>query len=222
MATKPKSAPSAPDINGTRVQIKPPAFQVVRIKIVGNAPFVQLRFSEKAQATIRATHAAGSVAGSKKTRTPKDFDALYEQAMYKSPDGRRGIPATAFRNGMIDACRTVNYKMTHAKMAAYVIEDGFDVDGSTPLVYFTHGEPEHFESTVRNDNGQPDIRVRGKWAPGWKMTLNIRFDSDMFSVSDVVNLVSRVGLQCGVGEGRPFSKNSAGMGWGTFTIEEGE
>jgi hypothetical protein len=32
--------------------------------------------------------------------------------------------------------------------------------------------------------------------------------------------MARVGLQVGIGEGRPDSKNSAGMGWGLFTIEE--
>jgi len=31
-----------------------------------------------------------------------------------------------------------------------------------------------------------------------------------------------VGLQVGIGEGRPDSKNSAGMGWGMFTIEDKE
>jgi len=35
----------------------------------------------------------------------------------------------------------------------------------------------------------------------------------------VTNLLSRVGMQVGIGEGRPFSKNSAGMGWGTFELE---
>ena len=36
---------------------------------------------------------------------------------------------------------------------------------------------------------------------------------------DVTNLLMRVGQQVGIGEGRPDSKNSAGMGWGTFNVE---
>lgn len=36
---------------------------------------------------------------------------------------------------------------------------------------------------------------------------------------DVANLMNRVGAQVGIGEGRPDSKNSAGMGWGLFSIE---
>jgi len=36
----------------------------------------------------------------------------------------------------------------------------------------------------------------------------------------LTNLLARAGLQVGIGEGRPDSKNSAGMGWGLFQIEE--
>jgi len=205
------------------IEIKPPNFQVIEVPIEGTAPFVQLRFSTKIQEEMRAKHAAGGVSKSKKVREAKDFDGLYEQAMYRDADGRHGIPAPAFRNAMIDACRTVGYKMTHAKMAAFVVADSMDVDGSTPLVLFTKGEPSKYESITRNANGDPDIRVRALWAPGWRMTVRIRFDAAMLSRQDVVNLLARAGVQVGVGEGRPFSKNSAGMGWGTFRLlEEGE
>ena len=55
--------------------------------------------------------------------------------------------------------------------------------------------------------------------PEWSAKLKIKFDSDMFSVHDVANLLSRMGAQVGIGEGRPDSKNSAGMGWGTFDVK---
>jgi len=40
----------------------------------------------------------------------------------------------------------------------------------------------------------------------------------MFTSSDVVNLFNRVGAQVGIGEGRPDSKASAGLGFGLFEI----
>lgn len=52
----------------------------------------------------------------------------------------------------------------------------------------------------------------------WAADVRIRYDADQFSLTDVSNLISRVGSQVGVGEGRPDSKNSAGMGWGTFRL----
>ena len=48
--------------------------------------------------------------------------------------------------------------------------------------------------------------------------IRIRFDADMFSLTDITNLLMRVGLQVGIGAGRPFSKDSCGMGWGLFDI----
>ena len=52
----------------------------------------------------------------------------------------------------------------------------------------------------------------------WAAILRIRYDAGMFTSSDVVNLISRVGLQVGIGEGRPDSKASAGLGFGLFEI----
>jgi hypothetical protein len=71
---------------------------------------------------------------------------------------------------------------------------------------------------VRNATGVADLRVRGMWRK-WSATLRVKYDHDMFSVEDVTNLLSRVGMQVGIGEGRPDGKQSAGMGWGTFSIE---
>jgi hypothetical protein len=48
----------------------------------------------------------------------------------------------------------------------------------------------------------------------------LRWDADQFSVNDVMNLLSRAGVQVGIGEGRPFSKNSNGMGWGTWEVQQ--
>jgi hypothetical protein len=48
----------------------------------------------------------------------------------------------------------------------------------------------------------------------------VRFDADQFTLRDIANLLLRAGMQVGVGEGRPDSKKSCGMGWGTFEIKE--
>ena len=48
--------------------------------------------------------------------------------------------------------------------------------------------------------------------------LRLKWDGDQFTPTDVVNLLSRAGQQVGIQEGRPDSKNSAGMGWGTFEV----
>jgi hypothetical protein len=198
--------------------ISPPNFQVAQVRIVGTAPLVQNKFSAKARAQMRATQEAGPQAKKGTKKEPKDFNAAFQGAIHRSPEGEYGVPAPAFRNAMIDACRAVGFKMTHAKMFVFVDADFFDVDDGTPLVKLEAGEPEYHEMAVRNDSGVADIRPRPMWRE-WAITLRIRFNADQFSAADVINLLQYAGIGVGIGEGRPFSKNSAGMGWGTFRIE---
>ena len=202
------------------ITIAPPKFQTAEFSIVGTAPFVQSRFSEKAKATMRGVQEAGSTVKKGKKREPKDFNQCYLDSMYEEAiEGWRGIPASAFRNAMVSACKIVGYQMTRAKLSVFVEADGWDKDGNTPLVKITEGAPEQFESFVRIQQ-TTDIRVRALWRAGWKAKVRVRFDADQFTLADVANLMMRVGMQVGVGEGRPDSKSSCGMGWGLFSIEE--
>jgi hypothetical protein len=200
------------------VVVRPLNFQTVKLHIVGESPYVQNKFSQKAKNQIIETQKAGGQAKSKKTREAKDFDASYEGAMHKSREGWLGIPAPSFRNAMISACRTIGFKMTHAKLAVFVKADGFDLDDGTPLVKI-HGKPRQHIAPARNDNGSIDIRCRPMWEE-WDADVNMEFDADMFSVTDVVNLMVRAGKQVGIGEGRPDSRMSAGLGWGRFRVQE--
>lgn len=200
-----------------KVEIPAPKFRILELKLIGSAPFVMNKFSQKARNQIIATQKAGSQAKGKKVREPKNFDEAYAGAMHLSPEGWAGIPAGSFRNAMISACRTVGYKMTHAKLAAFILADGYERDDETPLIRI-FGEPQRHTTYARNDNGSVDIRVRPMWKQ-WHCVVRIRYDADMFSQTDIVNLMMRVGQQVGIGEGRPDSKNSAGMGWGLFDLD---
>ena len=153
----------------------------------------------------------------KTDRPPRDYENDFQQAQHVAVAGWNGIPCPAFRAAMIDACRTVGMVMTKAKMSVFVLPDGFDRDDGTPLVRLIAGEPERTESLVRNDNGGADIRIRPMWRE-WEADVSIEFDADMITPESVVNLLDRAGRQVGVGEGRPFSKNSVGQGWGTFQV----
>jgi hypothetical protein len=166
--------------------------------------------------------AAGSTARGKNTRAARDFEADYRGAMHVSTDGWAGIPAPAFRNAMISACRAAGFVMTRAKLAVFIEPDGFDADDGTPLVRIAAGEPEMHEGYARNETGVVDIRVRPMWREGWRAQVRVTFDADMLGLVDVANLLARAGLQVGVGEGRPDSKKSAGVGWGTFRVVNGD
>lgn len=204
-------------INSKTVTISAPRLRVAEFEILGTAPLVINRFSIKAAQMMRETQEAGQQSKSKKKRTAKDFNANYEDAKYKSADGWCGFNAAALRLAMIGACRLVGYKMTLAKLSVFVIADAFDPLDGTPLVRI-YGEPKMDVRPARNDNGSVDLRARPMWME-WSAKVRIQFDEDQFSVEDVANLLSRVGLQCGIGEGRPNSKMSGGLGWGTFQVK---
>lgn len=213
----------------TQVAITPPNFQVAEFQVKGTAPYVQLRFSEKAKAAMMEKMGEGPQAKKGRKRMARDFDADYEQSMYLSegtgmegikPVEWRGIPATSFRSAMISACRLVGFQMTKAKLAVFVIADGVDKGDGTPLIRI-EGKPRRLDSHVRNATGVADIRVRAQWM-NWEATVRVRYDADLFSVEDITNLMMRAGMQVGVGEGRPDSKQSHGMGWGTFEIAGGK
>ena len=198
------------------VVIKPANIQTVVFKIRGTAPLVQARFSGKAMQAMMTKMALGSQASKSRVKVARDFDDDLEQAKHISTEGWQGIPASAFRQAMISACRLVGFKMTLAKLSVFVKADGFDRIDGIPLIRF-EGKSERTEMAVRNATGVADIRIRPMWRE-WSAAVQVSYDADQFSSTDVANLMARVGLQVGIGEGRPDSRESAGLGWGTFEL----
>ncbi len=201
------------------VTITPPKFETAQIHIKGISPFVQLKFSQKTIDEIRERQEAGSTTRSKKAKKARDLNADFVNAQHRSEEGWAGIPAAAFRQAAIDVCRMTGVKMTYAKMSIFVNAEGFDATEGTPLVRIIGGEPEMLVAHVRNATGVVDLRSRAMWRE-WNAVVSVTYDADQFTLNDIVNLYSRAGVQIGVGEGRPYSKNSAGMGWGMFQVTD--
>jgi hypothetical protein len=200
------------------VTISAPRMGTIEFELLGTAPYCQARFAEKAMRQMQEKHEAGSVSRKGKKREPRNFQEEYEQAQHRSAEGWIGIPAGAFRQAAISACRLVGFKMTLAKLSIFVEADGLDIIDGTPLIRI-EGEPEPMKMPVRNATGVLDIRMRPMWRQ-WRCKLRIRYDQDQFTAHDVANLVLRIGEQVGIGEGRPDSKSSSGLGFGLFTIKQ--
>lgn len=200
------------------ISIKAPDIRTVALKIVGTSPMVQCKFSEKAKRKIADTQTGVIKSSGKKVREKRDFDDDFRAAQHVSEEGWIGIPASAFRKAMVDACRLTSLKMTLAKMSIFIESDGLDKTEGTPLVKITKGKPELHMAHTRNATGVVDLRARPMWKPGWEAVVRVRYDADQFSDRDVANLMMRVGAQVGIGEGRAFSRESCGQGWGFFAI----
>lgn len=202
----------------TAVAIKPPNFQYAAFNIQGVAPLVIHRFSVKTKLEMKTKMEVGKAAGNKKMREAKNTDDIFNDARYRSKEGWDGFHAASVRNALISACRLVGFKMTLAKLSLFVEADGWDVvEPQIPLIRI-YGDPIKQEDMARVETGQPYVTIRPAYH-NWRAKIRIRWDGDQFTLADVTNLLARVGMQVGIGEGRPDSKNSAGMGWGLFELE---
>lgn len=201
------------------VQISPPKIERATFEIIGTAPLCIHRFSAKAKNMMLDKMKEGSTAKKGKKREPFDVEATYNQARYISPDGWDGFNVASIRCGLISACRLVGFKMTLAKLSLFVEADGRDATEPEFGLIRIYGKPRKTEMVARVETGQAYVTVRPMYDE-WSAKIRIRYDAEQFTLQDVSNLLSRVGEQVGIGEGRPDSKNSSGMGWGTFHISE--
>src|SRR5262245_31217276 len=149
------------------VAIKPPKLVVTAVTLRGTAPYVQNRFSSENREKMVAQQKAGS--SSKRTRRAKpakDFEKVYQGSAHVSQEGWYGIPATAIRNAMIDACRLTEIDMIRAKMCIFVLADGLDKENLEPLVRID-GKPQMHLDRVKVGINSTDIAARAmfvKWS----------------------------------------------------------
>lgn len=215
IATKtPRSTNGNASINEVSLIIPRANMQILELEIEGITPYCQHNFSHKVGMKILEQQV--SVSKSRK-KEPRNIQEDFEGAKHYSTDGWIGIPASAFRNAMISACRLVGYQMTKAKLSVFVEADGLDRDSGQPLVRLLAEEPEMNQMAVRLQSGVTSIAIRPLWRV-WGAKLRIRFDGDQFRGNDVFNLLDRAGQQVGIGEGRHDSRSNAGLGWGEFRV----
>lgn len=199
------------------ITIKAPNMQTAEFEISGIAPLVINRFSKK----VLPPPGPKDPGNKRKNDNIPTAEEQFNDARYISTEGWDGFHAGAVRAAMISACRVANFKMTLARLSIFVIQDGWDaLEPQIPLVRI-YGEPVMQHDICRVETGQPYINTRPAYH-NWSAKVKIRFDGDQFLVDDVFNLLTRVGLQVGICEGRPDSKRSAGMGWGLFEVKKGK
>ena len=201
------------------LKIPAPSYKTAIFKVRGTAPYVQNRFSQKAKDMMKKKQEAGTTAATKKgNREAKDFKALFELAQHRfSGSTKCGIPSLHFKNAMVSTAKLCGIHMVDARKVFHVFGDGVNEDGSDLVKFKKGGAPKYMESYVRISQGKTDIRPRPMYDK-WEAEVKIHFDSDFFTVEDVANLLVRAGMQNGIGEGRPASKQSCGCGWGTFEV----
>lgn len=203
--------------------IQAPNMETVILHIRGTTPYVQNKFSGRIRDEIAAAQAEGTkLAKAGKAKKPKDFQRLYRECQHiEREKGWNGIPAKAFRDAMIDACRLVDFKMVMARITIWVEAEGYSHENAG-LVRIRKVKPEYFQTPVRNTGGGMDIRARAQFPVGWEVAVKVRFNADVFQAEDIANLMMHAGQCVGVGDGRDLSPKSNGMGWGNWELLDHE
>lgn len=211
--TTKRKAPPAPSASAP-ILVQRLRKEIIDVEIRGLTPIIPQRWAEKAIAQMRRKQMQPSAAVD--ALPPKDPDEEARQATYWLPDGRPGMPATAFKAAMVGACRFYDEPpMTLAKLLFWV-----EGEGPEDLVPIECDAIEQREDLPRNANGNPDLRYRNQLV-GWRATLRIRFVASRISRESVVALLDAAGSG-GVGSWRPSAPKSSTGIYGTWEVVTAE
>ena len=167
------------------------------IKLIGDSPLISHRWSDKARKQMLDKQMKKAVP----KKEAKDPEELYRESLYVIGEGTFGFPAVAFKSAAVDACSQVEGITKVAARAAFHIQgDMVRLDG----------QPRMREDMVRIGMGTADIRYRGEF-PEWSCGLTIRYNANVLSPEQIVNLFNTAGFGIGVGEWRPQKDGSFGM-----------
>ncbi len=192
------------------VSVSRPNLMVSQFKVKGLSPLISHKWSEKAKKEMRDKQMKKKLAP-KKAKDPKaEFESsLYLLSNGTHPKGPYGFPAVAFKAAAVRAAKQVDgMHMTDARSLFYIEPDDGDlvkIDSPKP--------PVMREDMVRLNGKSADIRYRGAFID-WSVLLNVRYNADVISQEQLLNLFELAGFSCGIGEWRM----EKGGTFGTFTL----
>lgn len=219
-----------PKTEAKQIEIAQFDLQTVEVNLVGTAPIMFHRWSEKAKKQMRDKQLGVASTG----RDPKDPEAdalgsLYpltttghldagwaervhtgavypipERDEYKMPDGGFGFPSVGFKAAAVRASKTQGKVMTDMKAAFHIHGEFVKIEGEDTLVF--REDMVHVGQTT-------DLRYRGSFEE-WSTTFPVQFNAKAISVEQLLTLFAGAGFSCGVGEYRPERNGQ----YGTFKV----
>jgi hypothetical protein len=189
-------------------QIDRIAAETIQVPIIGTAPLVVHRFSEKAKREM-----LWNTQGKKTPKTPKDPQAEYEAAFYRLKSGEPGFPALGFKAATVGGARFYGKQISMTALKQFIFFTGEPGEDGHYFVQIV-GEPQMREDVVRVGRGGTDLRYRPEFSE-WSAVLMVTFVNSMLSRESLLALIDAGGMGVGVGEWRP-EKNGD---FGTYTID---
>jgi len=180
--------------------IELPAMNIktAEITLIGDSPLISHKWSEKSKKEIRDKQ-------QKKAKTAKDIrnpEAEFSDSLYHlDEEGKYGFPAVAFKAAAVNACSHVDgVTKVHARGAFHIMCELVEVVG----------EPTMREDMVRVGMGVADLRYRGEFKK-WQCKIPLRYNANVLSLEQILNIFDTAGFSTGVGEWRPQKNGDYGM-----------
>lgn len=180
--------------SSTSIELPPLNIQTMDIVVVGDTPLICHAWSSKAKKEMLDKQMKKAKAG----RAAKDPEQDFVESLYPLPDGGYGFPVVAFKNAAVTACTSVSGITKVAARQAFRV--GSSLNGSE-LVKIEGCDPEPREDMVKVGMGTADIRYRGQFVSWWT-SIRVRFNANVLSAEQIVNLFNTAGFGVGVGEWR--------------------
>lgn len=209
MAKPTTSTASAADIPAAAPTVKLARIdsETVLVPIVGTSPLILHNWSDKARRQM-----LDAMQGRKTPKQPKDPQAEYEAAFYRTANGY-GFPASGFKKCMIGGARFYGKDVRMTELRQFVFIQGTFSDKDRQALVEIHGEPKLREDVVTVGRGT-DLRYRPEF-PEWSAILKVTYVASSIDRDSVLSLIDAGGMGVGVGEWRP-EKNGD---FGTFRID---
>lgn len=194
------------------IELPPLNIQRMTIRLIGDSALITHRWSEKAKKEMLDKQMKKAKAAKSAKDPWQDFcEALYwltPMPAKPTPDdiaqGRFGFPSIGFKACAVDACSHVDgITKVEARGAFHINGEFVEIQGT----------PEMREDMTRVGMGTADIRYRPQFLP-WSAEFEVRFNANVLSAEQIVNLFNTGGFGIGVGEWRPQKDGP----FGTFHV----
>lgn len=192
-----------------QVQIDEVGTEKLQVPIIGTAPLIVHRFSEKAKRQM-----LDNMQGKKSPKEPKNPEAEYEAAFYRLKDGVPGFPVIAFKAATVGACRFYGKSITMTALKQYVFFRG-EIGPDGQMLARIEGEPQMREDVVTVNRGGSDLRYRPEFRE-WSTVLEVIYVTSCLTRNSVLSLIDAGGMGVGVGEWRPERNGD----FGTYQIDQ--
>jgi hypothetical protein len=200
--------------NDVAIELPELKIGMMEVTLIGDSPLIVHAWSQKAKLEMLGKQ----MKKAKSAKEAKDPKADFEAAMYRTADGGYGFPSVAFKNAAVTAGTSVaGLTKIQARQAFHILGEDADIEGAfegsksrVNLVRIDGGKPTMREDMVRVGMGTADLRYRPEFAE-WTAKILVRYNTNVLSESQILNLLNVAGFAVGVGEWRPEKDGQYGM-----------